>query len=323
MTLVVVFIFLAVFGAMLIAFGLGLRLLEGESRKKRAGVLAGPDDIAAMPESPVLVEYTRGAENRISSILDRWNIPEKLQTRIQQAGMTWTWMGLLGAMAGCGIAGALIALKLRVLFSAPLSAVALAFLFGSLPYLYVGRKRRQRLRAFERQFPEALDFLARAMRAGHAFTVSLEMLAQESPEPLQGEFRKVYNEQNLGESLNVVLTHLGERVPLIDVRFFIAAVLMQREAGGNLGEILTKLSQVIRERFRIKGQLRAITAHGRITATVLTCMPLLVVAAMMALSPEYLTQLAREPEGRIMILFAILGQMAGYLIMKKIVNIKV
>ncbi len=323
MPLAVILIFLAVFGATLIAFGVGIRLLESDSRKKRAGVLAGPDDIAAMPESPVLVEYTRAGENRVASILDRWNIPEKMQTMIQQAGMTWTWTGMLGAMAGCALAGALIALKIRVLMHPVLSAVALGALCGSLPYLHVARKRRQRLRAFERQFPEALDFLARALRAGHAFTVSLEMLAQESPEPLQGEFRKVYNEQNLGESLNVVLMHLGERVPLIDVRFFIAAVLMQREAGGNLGEILTKLSQVIRERFRIKGQLRAITAHGRITAMVLTVMPLVVVAALMVLSPKYLAQLAREPEGKIMILCAFLGQMAGYLIMKKIVNIKI
>ena len=323
MQLVVVLVFLAVFGATLIAFGLGMRLVEGESRKKRASVLAGPDDIAAMPESPVLVEYTRAGENRVANLLDRWNIPEKLQGKLQQAGMTWTWGGLLGAMAGCAFAGALIGLNLPVLFSKALSAAALAVVFGSLPYLHVARKTGQRLRAFERQFPEALDFLARAMRAGHAFTVSLEMLAQESPEPLQSEFRKVYNEQNLGESLNVVLTHLGERVPLIDVRFFIAAVLMQREAGGNLGEILTKLSQVIRERFRIKGQLRAITAHGRITAIVLTCMPLLVVAAMMAVQPAYLAQLAREPEGRVMILCAFLGQISGYLIMKKIVDIKV
>jgi len=198
-----------------------------------------------------------------------------------------------------------------------------AAFFGALPWLYMVHKRKKRLEHFEAQFPESLDFMARALRAGHAFTVSLEMLAKESPEPLRSEFLKVYNEQNLGEQLPVVLQHLTTRVPLLDVKFFVAAVLLQRDSGGNLGEILTKLAYVIRERFRLKGQVRAASAHGRITALVLTALPIVTVLALTVLAPSYLPSLMKDPDGKYMIVAAIAGQILGYFVMRKIINIKV
>jgi tight adherence protein B len=226
-------------------------------------------------------------------------------------------------MGVAALAGALAGLRLRILVDAVPSMVALAVAASFIPWLWVMRKRSKRLAEFEKQFPEALDFLARAIRAGHALSISLEMLASDSPEPVRSEFRRVHSEQHLGEQLAVVLRHLAERVPLVDVKFFVSAVLMQRETGGNLGEILTKLSNVIRERFRIKGQIRALSAHGRITATVLTILPAVTILGLMAINPDYLGSLLREPEGKYFIIGSIAGQVLGYLSMRRILDIKV
>ena len=161
------------------------------------------------------------------------------------------------------------------------------------------------------------------MRAGHAFSVSLEMMADESPEPIGIEFRQVFNEQNLGAPIDVALKNLGQRVPLLDVRFFVSAVLLQRETGGNLAEILTKLSQVIRERFQLKGKVKAVSAHGRMTALILCVMPLITMMLLSVIAPTYLASMAGDYHGKLLIVGAIMGQILGYLWMRKIVNIKV
>jgi tight adherence protein B len=198
-----------------------------------------------------------------------------------------------------------------------------ALVFSFFPYMYVLKKRKKRMHMFEEQFPEALDFLGRALRAGHAFSASLEMLSEESMDPLGLEFRKVFNEQNLGASTESALQNLSQRMPMLDVRFFVSAVLLQKETGGNLSEILSRLAYVIRERFRLKGQVKAASAHGRITGTVLTIMPLVLMALLMVVAPDYLPSMARDEDGRKMIGFAIGGQFLGYLCIRKIVNIKV
>ncbi len=192
-----------------------------------------------------------------------------------------------------------------------------------LPYLYVLRKRSKRLSMFEEQFPEALDFVARAMRAGHAFSVSLEMLADESPEPLAREFRQVFNEQNLGAPIEIALQNLAMRMPILDVSFFVSAVMLQKETGGNLSEILTKLSYVIRERFKLKGQVRSASAHGRITGLILTIMPIVLMFALLAVAPGYLQGMVKDPDGRWLIIGAIGGQLLGYYFIRRIINIKV
>jgi tight adherence protein B len=176
---------------------------------------------------------------------------------------------------------------------------------------------------FEQQFPEALDFLARSMRAGHAFTVSLEMMSEETPDPLGIEFRQVFNEQNLGAPLDVALRNFADRVPLLDVRFFVSAILLQRDTGGNLAEILTKLAFVIRERFRLKGQVRAVSAHGRITSLILSAMPIVTMLGLMVVAPGYLSSMAEDTHGRYLIVGAIVGQFIGYYWMRRVINIKV
>ena len=186
--------------------------------------------------------------------LGRFNFARKLENQLQQAGLTMTLNTLLILMVVLTVPGALIGAKFNPLMFTGPSALGMAVLFGMLPYMYVLHERSKRMGAFEEQFPEALEFLARAMRAGHAFSIALEMLSEESPQPLAGEFRKVYNEHNLGLPIETALGNLTERVPLLDVKFFVSAVLLQRETGGNLAEILTKLAFVIRERFKLKGR---------------------------------------------------------------------
>jgi tight adherence protein B len=209
------------------------------------------------------------------------------------------------------------------IMNGPVTAVVLALLFGAMPYMIVRQKRAKRLATMEEQFPEALDFLARSMRAGHAFSISLEMLGEEMPDPLGQEFRALFNEQNLGAPLDIALRNFTTRVPLLDVRFFTSSVLLQKQTGGNLSEILSRLAYVIRERFRLKGQVKAASAHGRLTATILTLLPVGTMLALLVVAPGYLQGMAEDPDGKWLIGGAIFAQVLGNFFIKKIINIKV
>jgi tight adherence protein B len=224
----------------------------------------------------------------------------------------------LAAMPGLGL-GSL----LPILLNGPTTAIALGIVGAAAPYLFVRHKRKKRLDRLEEQFPEALDFLARSMRAGHAFTISLEMLGEELADPLGQEFRALFNEQNLGAPLDLALRNFTERVPLLDARFFTSSVLLQRQTGGNLSEILTRLSYVIRERFRLKGQVKAASAHGRLTATILTVLPVATMLGLLVVAPGYLQGMAEDSDGKWLIGGAIVAQILGNFFIKKIINIKV
>ena len=225
---------------------------------------------------------------------------------------------IIAAIVG-GIAGYFF----RPLGFVSLSVVGGAVLLGSLPFLFLRHKRDSRLREFEQELPEALDFLARSMRAGHALSISLEMLGQVSPDPVGQEFRTLFNELNLGAPVETAMLNFVRRVPLIDVRMFVSSVMLQKQTGGNLSEILLRLSYVIRERFRLKGQVRAASAHGRITAIVLSILPIFLLIAFTIIAPSYLKSMADDPDGKWLIAGAIVAQIAAYFIMRKIVNIKV
>jgi len=187
----------------------------------------------------------------------------------------------------------------------------------------VRSKRSKRLGTMEEQFPEALDFLARSMRAGHAFAISLEMLGEEMADPLGQEFRALFNEQNLGAPIDIALNNFSTRVPLLDVRFFTSSVMLQKQTGGNLSEILSRLAYVIRERFRLKGQVKAASAHGRMTATILTMLPVCTMLALLFVAPGYLQGMAEDSDGKFLIGGAIVAQILGNFFIKKIINIKV
>src|SRR6185503_11413275 len=168
--------------------------------------------------------------------------------------------------------------------------------------------RKKRLGALEEQFPESLDFLARSMRAGHAFTISLEMVGEEMADPLGQEFRTMFNEQNLGAPLDIALGNFTNRVPLLDCRFFSSSVMLQKQTGGNLSEILSRLAYVIRERFRLKGQVKAASAHGRMTAGILTVLPICTMVGLLIVAPGYLQGMAADPDGKWLIVGAVIAQ---------------
>jgi len=194
---------------------------------------------------------------------------------------------------------------------------------GIVPFSMVALKRRRRLRAFEEHFPEALDLLGRAVRAGHAFTTGLEMIATESAEPVAGEFRTAFEEQNFGLPLRDALLNMTERVPLVDVRFFVTALLIQKETGGNLAEILDGLSRVIRDRFRIYREVKTRTAQGRLTAAILISLPLGVMLALELINPTYLRVLFEDPAGPTVLAIAATMQVIGSLLLWKIIHFEV
>lgn len=173
------------------------------------------------------------------------------------------------------------------------------------------------------QLPDALEFLARSMRAGHALTVSLSMLGDELPDPLGREFRTMFNEQRLGGPLEAALSNLCDRVPLQDLKFFASALLLQRQTGGNLAEILRQLSTVIRERFRLKGQIKALSAHGRMTSMVLTGLPIVTTFLLNWVAPDYLGGMFHDPDGQKLVIAAVVMVVLGTLCIQKIIQIKV
>ena len=239
---------------------------------------------------------------------------------IEQSGMKISISALLLIAVVCG---ALFAILVTMLTRSPFGIPA-GFAIGcAIPFMFLKAKRSKRLRAFEEAFPEALDLIARALKAGHAFATGLKMAADELAEPVGPEFRKTFDEQNFGLPLKDALENLTLRIPILDVRFFATAVLIQRETGGNLSEILENLAHVVRERFKILRQVRVYTAHGRLTGYVLLALPAVLSVALMFINPDHMNMLFRERMGQILLMVAIGMQIAGYIWIKQVVKIEV
>jgi tight adherence protein B len=221
------------------------------------------------------------------------------------------------------MAGILAALAVSVLSTWILVMIAAGLIAASLPFVHVLWKRKKRFTAFLEHLPDALELMSRALTAGHAFSESLQMVSSEMPEPIAGEFRKTYEEQNLGLSLKLALENLTQRMPLLDLRMCVTAVLIQRETGGNLAELLEKVAYTIRERFRIMGDLKTLTTSSRMSAWLLCGLPIFVAIAVTVLNPEYMSVLWKDPRGHWLIASAMFMQVTGMLIVKKILNIKI
>ena len=314
--------FLVLFAIVMVAVSLGYRVLETQRKKQVEGMLNVVSGNPVEQVEPVVLEQPKG-EDPLETFFQKTGEIEKLRKFVQQAGLTWSPTRLVATTFIGAIFGALAGWFVRPLGFVAISILLGALAIGSLPYVYVRFKRRKRLGEIESQLPEALDFLARSMRAGHAFSISLEMLGQESPDPLGQEFRVLFNEQNLGAPIDVALQNFSDRIPLLDIRMFVSSVLLQRQTGGNLSEILLRLAYVIRERFKLKGQVRAASAHGRMTAMILSILPLFMILALPIVAPGYLQGMARDPDGKWLIAGAIVAQLLGYYIMRRIVDIKV
>jgi tight adherence protein B len=262
-------------------------------------------------------------KDSVESLLGSVNFTGRIAALLNESGLDWT-MTRLAVTSGVAflvgmIAGLAVPMSSSPLVRAPAGGLCAAL----LPIMYLNKKRSKRIADLEEQLPDALDFLARSMRAGHAFSISLEMVGEEIHDPLGQEFRGLFNEQNLGASLERSLASFGKRVPLPDVRFFSSAVLLQRQTGGNLSEILNRLSHIIRERFRLKGQVRAVSAHGRLTATILTLLPIATLAGLLLTSPGYLDPMLNDSTGRRIIALGVVAQVVGNFFIRKIIKIKV
>lgn len=222
-----------------------------------------------------------------------------------------------------GMAGMLAGLAASMLTYSVLIIVSAGLVGALIPFVHVFWKRKKRFDKFLEHLPDALELMSRALSAGHAFSEALHMVSIEMPEPISKEFRKTYEEQNLGLSLKLALENLTHRMPLLDLRLCVTAVLIQRETGGNLAEILEKVAYTIRERFRILGDLKTLTTSSRLSAWLLCGLPIGVAVAVTAMNPEYMSILWKDPRGHKLIYLAVALQISGMLIVRKILNIKI
>jgi tight adherence protein B len=244
----------------------------------------------------------------------------RLKRVIDQADLQITVTRLLMFSLMAGILGALAVSVLSPLWPLALLGGVVA---AALPFLHVFWRRSKRLRDFLSLLPDALDLMSRALQAGHAFAESLHMIATEMPEPIATEFRKTYEEQNLGLSLKLALENLSERIPLLDLRICITAILIQRETGGNLAEILEKVAQTIRERFRILEDLKTLTTSSRMSAWILCGLPIFIAVAVTYMNPNYMSVLWDDPRGHYLLYAAVVLQTLGMLVIRKILRIKI
>jgi tight adherence protein B len=261
------------------------------------------------------------SRERIAKMVLGHDLNEKVRDSIEQAGLAWDpartiYMALILAVVGFNIFWYLVPR------GEPISILGVIIGAGA-PFFYIYQKRKVRLGKFEAQFPDALEFVARAMRSGHAFSVSLEMLHREFQAPLGQEFRRTFEEQNLGLPLEVALERLGKRVPLLDVQFFVSAVLLQKRTGGNLASLLENLAYLIRERFKLRGRIRAVSAHGRISGLVLSMIPLAVAVLMFYTNPDYILFFLDDPDGQVMMAVCIVLKLLGFISIRKVVDIGV
>ena len=316
-------LFFIIFAGVLTAVVVGLKYYESRRKKQVTAILKTISGEAVRVETKILKDAPGDQGKGFNRLLACFNLAEKSEAYIRQAGLEWSLKRLLAMMAAGAVTASLAGGLLLTSLPAALSATLGGCLGAALPYLYVLRKRNRRMACFEEQLPDALDFLARSMRAGHAFSISLQMMSEEMPDPVGIEFRTLFNEQNLGAPLEIALRNLTDRVPLIDVRFFASAVMMQRQTGGNLAEILTRLAYVIRERFRLKGQVKAASAHGRMTAGILAAMPICTMFGLLVVAPGYLEGMAADKDGRHLIVGCVIAQVIGNLCIRKIIKIKI
>jgi tight adherence protein B len=312
-------VFAAVFAA-----GLGLFFLFLDRKKvrvrKRLGELSRLGVPEAVMEASILRDDTLSSVPVFDRILRGFSLAEKVRSLIAQADVhmqvgTFAFITLVLALLG----GLIATMGSHIWWAFPVGALAV----GWIPYFVLYRKKEIRRRMFERQFPDALDLMTGALRSGMAFTAALQMVAEECPDPVSGEFRIVFEETRLGMSLRESFSELTKRIDSAELRLFVTAVLIQKETGGNLAEVLEGAAFVIRDRFRILGDVRTITAQARLSGLILTILPLGMCAALLVMAPDYLKTLIKDPVGPYLIGVAAFLQVVGFLFIRKIINVKV
>jgi tight adherence protein B len=277
------------------------------------------DETAVEGDGTVVAHQHEGPLPAIDRLVSRLAAGSSLNRLIEQSGVRVTPSGILVLSLTLGAVAALLATFARPWW-APLAAAP----FGlAAPTLFLFNRRTARTKKFEEMFPEALDLISRAIRAGHAFQTAMGMAADELRDPVGPEFKKAFDQHNFGLPLRDALDQLAQRMPSLDVRFFVTAVQIQRDTGGNLAEILDNLAHVVRERFKIQRQIRVHTAHGRFTGYVLVALPAALAVALSFINPEHMNLLFRERMGQMMLIIAMIMQTIGFFWIKYVVKIEV
>jgi len=279
-----------------------------------------PELDSKLADETVLKQTAAGPLPGMDQFLSGTGGGKSIARIIEQSGVRTTpsavlMLSLLAAAAVGAISFVLIPQRFAPLVGAAFAAFA--------PWGWLLHRRSRRLKRFEETFPEALDLLARAIRAGHAFQTALGMVADELPDPVGPEFRKTFDQQNFGLPLRDAMNEMAARIGILDVRFFVTAVLIQRDTGGNLSEILENLAHVVRERFKIRRQVRVHTAHGRFTGYVLLALPAALGIALTFINPEHMEVLFRERMGQTMLLGAVVMQTIGFIWIRQVIKIEV
>jgi tight adherence protein B len=321
--MLVLFVFLLGVGVVVGIFMAATRLpgyLEQKKLEARLTEITAPDAAAKNDSTELVKNRHEGPMPGLDRFASGTARGSALAAWLEQSGARMSISGLLLMASASGIlAGFIVAAATRM----GVGWIAGGSLGFAVPFIVLKIKRTRRMRAFEEGFPEALDLMSRALKAGHAFATGMKLVADEMAEPIGPEFRKTFDEQNFGLAIKDALANLTVRVPLLDVRFFSTAVMIQRETGGNLAEILENLSFVVRERFKILRQVRVYTAHGRLTGYVLLALPVFLSVALAFINPEHMQLLFREHIGHMLLGTAAVMQTVGYFWIRQVVKIEV
>ncbi len=285
--------------------------------------IAGNDGNESSPGQALLLRENSEAISTIRIwrlLLEKMSHADSLRRQIAEADMNWTvgrmvlMMLLLGLLTATAF-GAVPWMPLPLTLAAAVGA-------GSLPYAFMRFRRARRLAKFSAQFPEALDSLARAMKAGYPLASAMELLAYEQPEPLASEMRRTREQWRLGTSWEDSLDALAERIPIAEVKMFAAAVKLQNRVGGKLNDVLSRMAETMREGAALEGEIRSITAHSRMTGSVLTALPIVLCAVMFVVNPEYIANLFTHPAGRMLISASLIANVVAHLVIKKLSKIR-
>ncbi|MCS6864170.1 MAG: type II secretion system F family protein [Gemmataceae bacterium] len=304
--------------AMVILLYLALRRNDEGRASERLDQLVGRNTRTDSSADLLLKQALEEVDKK--TLMDRLT-PEffNLTRLFEQADCNIKPSALFGVSLVLSVLGAALSIWLVNIYVAPMGALGLF----SLPWLWLYTKRANRLKAFAAQLPDAMELVARALRAGHSLAAGMHVVAEEMPGPISKEFGRVYEEQNLGIPLEEALKGMCERVPNLDLKFFVTSVAIQRQTGGDLAEILDRIGHVIRERFKILGQVKALTAEGRLSGVVLIALPIGLFLMMLWMKPDYVELLWKDPMGVKMSIGAIVLMLIGSYAIKKIVDIKV
>jgi tight adherence protein B len=316
--LFIVIAFLAVVLALEGAYNVWASRSSPEAKRiaNRLQALSGEMQIQAGIER----ERAKSRMPRLDALLGRVAVGQRMQRFVAASALSVSPVELVLMSVGLGAGGLLLP---SLIGKPPILGAALGLGLAVLPWWRVAKRRRERIGRIERQFPEALDLMGRAMRAGHAFPTAVKMVGDEMAEPLGRDFRILFDEMNYGVPANDALQHLAERVPVPDVSYFVVAVMIQRESGGNLAELLDKIATIVRERLKLLGEIRTLSAEGRLSALILTALPFCVALMVNLVNPKFMAVLWTDPAGVRMVGVALFMMVMGILWMRRIIRIRV